>query len=64
MINTCYSFVDESSAIHVARVYDYDQDLKTMVPNMQAGGLSSKPTKLQGRYAFAWAENIWTDTFQ
>lgn len=64
MINTCYSFIDKSSAIHVARVYDYDSDSKTMVPNISAGGLSLKPSIVEGRHAFAWAENIWNDTFQ
>ena len=64
MINTCYSFVDEFSAIHVARVYDYHKGLKTMVPNMKAGGFSLKPSKVEGRHAYAWAKNIWSDTFQ
>lgn len=62
MINTCYSFVDEFSAIHVSRVYDYDKNLKTMVPNLRAGGLSSKPTTVEGHHAVSWAKNIWSDT--
>jgi sulfite dehydrogenase len=62
MINTCYSFIDEFSAIHVARVYDYDNNLKTMVPNMRAGGLSREPSRVEGHHALSWAKNIWNDT--
>ena len=62
MINTCYSFIDKFSAIHVARVYDYDKKLKTMVPNIKAGGLSSEPSKVEGKHAVSWAENIWSDS--
>lgn len=60
--NTCYSFVDHKEACHVAAVYSYDAAKKTMVTVSGAGGLSAAPTEWEGRYALAWADNIWADT--
>ncbi|OUW05131.1 MAG: flavocytochrome C [Betaproteobacteria bacterium TMED156] len=62
MINTCYSFVNNNSAVHVARVYDYDEKLKTMLPNLNAGGLSDTGSFIEGKHAFSWAKSIWADT--
>lgn len=59
--NTCYSFVDGEQAGHVAAVYRYDKDSKDMLPH-PSGGVSETATKEEGRYAEAWAENIWADT--
>jgi len=60
--NTCYSFVSQSEVIHVATVYRYDADKKTMVPAPGAGGVSAQPNALEGIYAMAWATNIMNDT--
>jgi len=60
--NTCYSFVSQSEVIHVATVYRYDADRKTMVPAPGAGGVSAQPNALEGIYAMAWATNIMNDT--
>ncbi len=62
MINTCYSFVDRFSAVRISRVYGYNKKLKTMLPNMSAGGLSSPPSTLEGSHAISWAKSIWADT--
>ncbi len=58
--NTCYSFVDDKRAIHVANVYRYDAGKKIMVSE-EGGGVSAKPSEQEGQYANAWATNIWSD---
>jgi len=58
--NTCYSFVSDKMAMHVANVYRYDSLKKVMVP-AEGGGVSDKPSELEGSYAQAWAKNIWSD---
>ena len=60
--NTCYSFVSQSEVIHVASVYRYDADKKTMVVSPGSGGLSPAPTLVEGLYAMSWAGNIMNDT--
>jgi sulfide dehydrogenase [flavocytochrome c] flavoprotein subunit len=59
--NTCYSYISDHSAMHVAHVYRYDPDKKVMVA-AEGGGVSAKPSELEGSYAAAWAQNIWADT--
>lgn len=61
MANTCYSFVDQTNVVHVASVHQYDAATKTMRPVKGAGGLSTAPTELEGKYAYNWAKNIWAD---
>jgi hypothetical protein len=58
--NTCYSYVSDKMAMHVANVYRYDATKKIMVP-AEGGGVSDKPSELEGNYAQAWAKNIWSD---
>jgi NADPH-dependent 2,4-dienoyl-CoA reductase/sulfur reductase-like enzyme len=58
--NTCYSFIDDKQAVHVAAVYRYDAEKKEMLP-MPGGGVSEAPSELEGAYAEAWAQNIWAD---
>ena len=58
--NTCYSFVDDKQAIHVANVYRYDPSKKIMV-SAEGGGVSIAASAQEGQYAFAWANNIWSD---
>ena len=58
--NTCYSYVDDKQAMHVANVYRYDETKKIMV-SAGGGGVSLKPSELEGQYASAWATNIWSD---
>lgn len=59
--NTCYSFVDDQQAMHVANVYRYDPLKKSMV-SAEGGGVSAKASVQEGEYAQAWAQNIWADT--
>ena len=58
--NTCYSYVNDKQAIHVANVYRYDDAKKIMVA-ADGGGVSTSPSELEGDYAKAWAVNIWSD---
>jgi sulfide dehydrogenase [flavocytochrome c] flavoprotein chain len=59
--NTCYSYVTDKSAMHVANVYRYDEGKKIMV-SAEGGGVSMSPNEKEGAYAAAWAQNIWADT--
>lgn len=59
--NTCYSYISNASAMHVAHVYRYDAEKKIMVA-AEGGGTSLKPSEQEGQYAAAWAQNIWADT--
>jgi sulfide dehydrogenase [flavocytochrome c] flavoprotein chain len=58
--NTCYSFVDNKRAIHVADVYRYSAGKKIMV-SAKGGGVSLIPSEQEGQYAHAWATHIWSD---
>ena len=60
--NTCYSFVSDTDVVHVASVHRYDAEKKTMLPVAGSGGVSVAASELEGRYAMAWARNIWADT--
>jgi NADPH-dependent 2,4-dienoyl-CoA reductase/sulfur reductase-like enzyme len=61
--NTCYSFVDQQQAMHVAAVYRYDKQTGLMKA-MPGGGLSDYESLKEGKYAAAWAENIWQDSLR
>ena len=60
--NTCYSFVSSEDVVHVASVHRYDPEKKTMLTVPGSGGVSAAANELEGRYAHAWARNIWADT--
>ena len=62
IMNTCYSFVSRSSAMHVASVHAYDAKEKSLVPVKGAGGLSDRASEIEGAYAWGWAKNIWADS--
>ena len=59
--NTCYSFVSDKEAIHVASVHQYDREQRTMLPVKDAGGLSDVANEAEGRFAESWGRNIWND---
>jgi NADPH-dependent 2,4-dienoyl-CoA reductase/sulfur reductase-like enzyme len=64
MANTCYSFVDDAHAIHVASVHHWDADKKIIVPVAGAGGVSGQDRaqwKIEGGYAWGWALTVWSD---
>ena len=61
VMNTCYSFVDEKNAVHVASVHQYDDVKKQPMPVSGAGGVSVAANEIEGKFAHAWAQNIWAD---
>jgi len=61
LTNTCYSFVSDKQAIHVASVHRYDAEKKTMIVAPGASGVSAAPSELEGTYAESWGKNIWAD---
>jgi sulfite dehydrogenase len=61
IMNTCYSFVDGRSAMHVTSIHQYDKGKKTLVPVKGAGGVSTASSEIEGGYAWGWARNIWGD---
>ncbi|MGH8618453.1 MAG: NAD(P)/FAD-dependent oxidoreductase [Burkholderiales bacterium] len=61
ILNTCYSFIDGKNVVHVASVHAYETGPKTMVVVKGSGGVSDKPSELEGTYAWGWARNIWGD---
>ncbi len=58
--NTCYSFVDDKQAMHVASVYRYDAKDRDMHA-APGGGTSAAPSLEEGSQADVWAKNIWAD---
>ncbi|WP_238534332.1 FCSD flavin-binding domain-containing protein [Advenella kashmirensis] len=52
--NTCFSFVAESHAMHVASVHHYSEANKTMEPVKVTGGVSAAPSQEEVPLAFAW----------
>jgi len=64
MANTCYSFVDDKNAVHVASVHQWVPEKKTMETVAGSGGISSQDRAswaLEGAYAQGWAKTIWSD---
>jgi NADPH-dependent 2,4-dienoyl-CoA reductase/sulfur reductase-like enzyme len=59
--NTCYSFVSDAQAVHVASVHEYLADQKTFRAVAGSGGVSDARSELEARHAQAWARNIWAD---
>jgi NADPH-dependent 2,4-dienoyl-CoA reductase/sulfur reductase-like enzyme len=62
LTNTCYSMITDKDAVHVCSVHQWDEEKKTVLPAPGSGGLSPAMSEAEGRYAFAWARNIWADT--
>ena len=61
LTNVCMSYVDANQAIHVASVHGYEATKKSFSPIGGSGGVSDMRSELEGRYAEAWARNIWAD---
>jgi NADH dehydrogenase FAD-containing subunit len=59
--NTCYSFINDREAVHVASVHRYDAAQKTFLTVPGSGGLSAAKSAREGDFGYAWAQSIWTD---
>ncbi|MBL0728730.1 NAD(P)/FAD-dependent oxidoreductase [Piscinibacter sp. HJYY11] len=62
LTNTCYSYVGDTSAIHVASVHEYVAAEATFKPVPGSGGVSAQRNDAEAAYADGWARNIWADT--
>jgi sulfide dehydrogenase [flavocytochrome c] flavoprotein chain len=63
LTNTCYSYVGDRSAIHVASVHEYVAAEQTFKPVPGSGGVSAQRSEAEAGHAAAWARNIWADSF-
>jgi NADPH-dependent 2,4-dienoyl-CoA reductase/sulfur reductase-like enzyme len=61
LTNVCMSFVDDSHVIHVASVHEFVPTQKTYRTIGGSGGVSDARSDLEGKFAQAWARNIWAD---
>ncbi len=64
MTNTCYSYVDDRNAIHVATVHHWVAAKKTMEVVTGASGVSGQDRSqwaLEGQFAWGWAQTVWAD---
>lgn len=64
MANTCYSYIDDRNAIHVASVHAWVPEKKTMEIVTGASGVSGQDRgqwALEGQYAWGWAQTVWKD---
>jgi len=59
--NTCYSYLSDKQAVHVASVHSYDPNDKTLKTVPGAGGLSPARNETEAFYAWGWAQNVWAD---
>ncbi|WP_396269862.1 FCSD flavin-binding domain-containing protein [Ideonella sp.] len=64
LTNVCMSYVDATHVIHVASVHEYQAPKKSFFTIGGSGGVSDVRSDLEGRYAEAWAANIWSDTLK
>ncbi len=65
MTNTCYSFIDDRHAIHVASVHRYVPAKRTLEPVVGAGGVSAASREgwaQESVFAWNWAQTTWADT--
>ena len=60
--NTCYSYINNTQAMHITSVHRYDAQQKTFLSIDGAGGVSSAPSELEGLYAWSWAQTMWADS--
>ena len=61
LASTCYSFVDDRNAGHIAATYVYDSAQKTMLQAKGSGEPGDKATEVEGSRAMTWAKDIWAD---
>ncbi|TCJ15039.1 twin-arginine translocation signal domain-containing protein [Parasulfuritortus cantonensis] len=60
--NTCYSGTGQGTAFHVATVFRWNEEKKSLVPPKDANGISAEESELEMAYMEAWAMNVWSDT--
>jgi len=60
--NTCYSASSDHTAFHVATVFRWDPEKKSLVPPKGANGVSAEESELELAYMHSWKENVLNDT--
>jgi hypothetical protein len=58
--STCYNFIDDREAAHLASAHRYDPERATM-RIVSASSVASAPSAQEAADADAWARNIWAD---
>lgn len=62
VMNTCYSYVTGTEAMHVVSAHQYDAAEKTFKTVPGSGGVSAAASQIEGRIALGWAASTWADT--
>jgi sulfite dehydrogenase len=62
VLNTCYSFVSQKEAVHVASVHAWDDKEQTLKIVPGSNGVSAARSETEGVYAWNWARSIWADS--
>ncbi len=60
IVNTCYSMVSDTDAVHVANVFRFNVEKQSMV-SADGGGVSGKRSAEEGAFANFWLDNILDD---
>jgi NADH dehydrogenase FAD-containing subunit len=60
--NTCYSGTGMGTAFHVATVFRWDAEKKSLLPPKDANGVSSEESEIEMAYMESWAKNVWADS--
>jgi sulfide dehydrogenase [flavocytochrome c] flavoprotein chain len=60
VVNTCYSMVSGTEAVHVANVFRFNAEKQAMI-SAEGGGVSSARSEIEGAYAGFWLQNIMSD---
>jgi sulfide dehydrogenase [flavocytochrome c] flavoprotein chain len=61
MTSTCYSFLSDTEAVHLAAVHRYDAAQKTMVTAKGASDVSAARSEREAADGWKWAREIWAD---
>ena len=61
MNNTCYSFITDREAAHIASVHQWNTEQRTFLTVPGSGGLSQAASVAEGELGLAWAQSIWDD---
>lgn len=61
MTSTCYSFVSDREAMHLASVHRYDPQQKTMLTVKGRGSVSTARSAQDAADGWKWAQEIWAD---
>ena len=59
--STCYSFVSDQEAMHIASVHGYDAAKKTLLAVPGSLRLSTTANALEGEHAMRWMHELWAD---